>query len=77
MANDEEDMQHMIRKLREEYQDWGQIVKINKTKYLYVGPSSGNSDMDNGQEVLQCQDYEYLGITFESNGTDVKENRIV
>ncbi|KAH1021945.1 hypothetical protein HUJ04_011428 [Dendroctonus ponderosae] len=33
----------------------------------------GNLEVGNGQEILQCQQYEYLGITFENTGTDVKE----
>ncbi|XP_060525271.1 uncharacterized protein LOC132701406 [Cylas formicarius] len=68
VANDKDDMQYMIRKLIEEYKEWGLIVNIAKTKYLSVGTHSlGNLELGNGQEILQCQEYEYLGITFDNS----------
>lgn len=73
VANDKEDVQYMMRKLIEEYREWGLTVNIAKTKYLCVGTQDGNLELDNGQEILQCQEYEYLGITFDNTGTDVKE----
>ncbi|KAH1008987.1 hypothetical protein HUJ04_001416 [Dendroctonus ponderosae] len=33
----------------------------------------GNVEVDNSQEVLLCQECDYLGITFDNTGTDVKE----
>ncbi|XP_060517219.1 uncharacterized protein LOC132696423 [Cylas formicarius] len=74
VANDKDDMQYMIQKLIEEYKEWGLIVNIAKTKYLCVGTHSlENLELGNGQEILQCQEYEYLGITFDNTGTDAKE----
>ncbi|XP_030767351.1 uncharacterized protein LOC115891091 [Sitophilus oryzae] len=73
VANDKDDMQYMLRKLIEEYGEWGLTVNIAKTKYLCIGAQEGNLNLDNGQEIKQCQEYEYLGITFDNTGTDGRE----
>lgn len=73
VANDKDDMQYMLRKLIEEYGEWGLTVNIAKTKYLCVGAQEGNLNLDNGHEIIQCQEYEYLGITFDNTGTDGRE----
>ncbi|XP_030761326.1 uncharacterized protein LOC115886365 [Sitophilus oryzae] len=73
VANDKDDMQYMLRKLIEEYGEWGLTVNIAKTKYLCIGAQEGNLNLDNGHEIKQCQEYEYLGITFDNTGTDGRE----
>ncbi|KAH1021997.1 hypothetical protein HUJ04_011473, partial [Dendroctonus ponderosae] len=62
VACDREDMQYMVRKLMHEYQE-----------RVPDSTQDGNWEVDNGQEFLQCQKYEYLGSTFVNTGTDVKE----
>lgn len=73
IANDMEDMQYMMRKLTEEYSQWGLTVNLTKTRYLCVGEEPNNLVLDNGQQIPSCQEYVYLGVTFDSTGTDVKE----
>ncbi|XP_030746812.1 uncharacterized protein LOC115875485 [Sitophilus oryzae] len=73
VANDKDDMQYMLRKLIEEYGEWGLTVNIAKTKYLCIGAQEGNLNLDNGHEINQCQEYEYPGITFDNVGTDGRE----
>ncbi|KAH1014403.1 hypothetical protein HUJ04_003244 [Dendroctonus ponderosae] len=61
VASDGENVQYMIRKRMEEYREWGRTVNINKTKDLCIGTQDGHLEVDNGQEILQCQQYEHLG----------------
>ncbi|XP_030760238.1 uncharacterized protein LOC115885465, partial [Sitophilus oryzae] len=62
VANDKDDMQYMLRKLIEEYGE-----------YLCIGTQEGNLNLDNGHEIIQCQEYEYMAITFDNTGTDGRE----
>lgn len=74
ILNDQGDMQYMVAKLMEEYREWDLAVDIAKTKYLYVGTQSRNLKLDNSQEILQRQEYDYLGIPFDNTKSYVKEN---
>lgn len=75
IANDREDIEYMMRKLVEEYSRWGLDVNIDKTKYLCVGSEENDIHltMENNQKIKACQDYKYLGVTFDKTGTDDKE----
>jgi hypothetical protein len=37
LAQDQDDMEYMARKLKEEYERWGLAVNLEKTKYVYMG----------------------------------------
>lgn len=73
IANDKYDMQYMMRKLIAEYAEWGLSVNIEKTQYLCIGTEPSTLDLENGQEISNCQNYVYLGVTFDDTGTDTKE----
>lgn len=66
-------MQYMMRKLTEEYSQWGLTVNLTKTRYLYVGEEPSNLVLENEQQIPSCQEYVYLGVTLDSTGTDVRE----
>lgn len=53
----------------------GQLI-LDKTKYLCVDGEPSNLDLENGQQISYCQEYVYLGVTFDSTETDTKEIEI-
>lgn len=72
LANDKDDMEYMVRKLIQEYFEWGLAVNIDKTKYLCVGETTDNLHLDD-KEISTCKEYKYLGVTFTDTGTDERE----
>lgn len=75
IAGDKEDLEYMARKLKETYSEWGLTMNIHKTKYLNIGSDIQNLQLDNTEEIKACENYKYLGITFDKTGTDEKEIR--
>jgi hypothetical protein len=63
----------MTRKLKETCEKWGLDMNLNKTKYLYIGQSHSNLKLDKGSEIASCHEYKYLGVIFDTSGTDDKE----
>jgi len=75
LAGDKEDLEYMTRKLKETYEKWGLDMNFNKTKYLCTGGTHINLKLDKGNEIEFCQEYKYLGVIFDTSGTDDKEIR--
>ena len=48
---------------------------MNKTKYLFIGETHSNLKLDKNSEIESCQEYKYLGVIFDTSGTDDKEIR--
>ena len=48
---------------------------MNKTKYLCTGETHNNLKLDKDSEIEFCQEYKYLGVIFDTSGTDDKEIR--
>jgi len=48
---------------------------LNKTKYLFIGETHSNLKLDKNSEIESCQEYKYLGVIFDTSGTDDKEIR--
>jgi len=65
----------MTRKLKETYEKWGLDMNLNKTKYLCIGETHNNLKIDKDSEIEFCQEYKYLGVIFDTSGTDDKEIR--
>jgi hypothetical protein len=66
----------VARKLKETYEKWGLDMNLNKTKYLYIGETiHKNLKLDKDKEINFCQEYKYLGVIFDTSGTDDKEIR--
>ena len=65
----------MTRKLKENYEKWGLIMHLNKTKYLCIGEMHSNLKLDKDNENELCQEYKYLGVIYDTSGTDDKEIR--
>ena len=72
IANDKEDLEYMARRLQEEYRKWGLEINTQKTKYLPIGAESLNLELEIGK-IKTCEEYTYLGVTFDSTGKDDKE----
>jgi len=75
LAGDKEDLEYMMCKLKETYEKWGLDMNLNKTKYLCTGETYNNLKLDKDSEIEFCQEYKYLGVIFDTSGTDDKEIR--
>jgi len=73
LAGDKEDLEYMTYKLKETYEKWGLDMNLNKTKYLCIGETHINLKLDKDSEIEFCQEYKYLGVSFDTSGTDGKE----
>jgi len=67
--------EYMARKLKYTYEKWGLDMNLNKTKYLCIGETHNNLKLDKDREIQFCQEYKYLGVIFDTSGTDDKEIR--
>ena len=64
MAQSKEDLEYMCRKLQEEYSKWGLTMNIAKTNYMSLGIDTNYLDLDNGDVITGCTEYNYLGSIF-------------
>lgn len=69
LANDEDDITYMMRKLLEELTEWGLQVNMNKTEYLCVGTSGTDLDIQ-GRTIKNTDKYKYLGSLITHDGKD-------
>jgi hypothetical protein len=66
----------MTRKLKATYEKWSLDVNLNKTKYLCIGETTHNNlKLDKDKKTEFCQECKYLGVIFDSSGTDDEEIR--
>ena len=72
-AGDKEDLEYMMCKFKKTYEKWGLDMNLNKTKYLCIGETDSNLKLDEDSEIQFCQEYKYLGVIFDTSGTDDKE----
>jgi hypothetical protein len=75
LAGDKEDLEYMTGKLKEIYDKWDLDTNLNKTKYLCTGGKHNNLKLDKDNEIEFCQEYKYLGVIFDTSGTEDKEIR--
>jgi len=68
-------LEYMTRKLKENFEKWGLDINFNKTKYLCTGGTHNNLKLYKDNEIEFCQEYKYLGVIFDTSGTDDKEMR--
>jgi hypothetical protein len=68
-------LEYITRKLKETYEKWGLDINLTKTKYLGIWETHSNLKLDNDSETESCQEYTYLGVIFDTSGTDDKEIR--
>jgi hypothetical protein len=73
IAQDKEDAEYLCRKLKEEYQNWGLTLNMDKTKYLCVGDPTEDLQLDEGIKVQACEQYVYLGVKIDKSGRCKRE----
>jgi len=54
LAGDKEDLEYMMRKLKETYEKWGLDMNLNKTKYLCIGETHSNLKLHKDSEIEFC-----------------------
>lgn len=70
LAEDEIDINYMIRKLSEEYCEWGLNMNLSKTEYLVVRGTGADLHVGNGV-IRNSSEYKHLGIKVtDQGGTD-------
>lgn len=72
IANNKDDLEYMARKLQEKYTKWSLEINTRKTKYLPIGAEPTNIQLDS-EEITICSKYTYLGVEFDTTGTDDRE----
>jgi hypothetical protein len=51
------------------------VLSLYKTKYLCIGETHSDLKLDKNKGIECCQEYKYLGVIFDTSGTDHKEIR--
>lgn len=69
VAQDQEDLTYMTRKLIEEYKNWGLEVNIEKTESMCIGGIPQKINLEDGRQINHCQEYKYLGMKLTHDGT--------
>jgi hypothetical protein len=72
LAQDHEDREYMGRKLKEEYEKWGLVINLEKTKYVCMGERKILKS-DSGEEIKPCTDCTYLGTKIDHLGDNTME----
>ncbi|XP_050497794.1 uncharacterized protein LOC126878967 [Diabrotica virgifera virgifera] len=65
LAEDESDIDYMLRKLKEEYTKWGLTINIQKTEYLVVGETPERLQIEIGT-INPTEVFKYLGVQISS-----------
>ena len=63
----------MTRKIKDEYESWGLSINLEKTKYLCVGGTETNLQLENNEKIENFQAYKYLGVQIKWDGRDTDE----
>ena len=65
----------MARKLKEEYEEWGLTINLEKTKYVCIGGEKETLKFDCREETQPCTECTYLGTKIDQlreNTTQIK-----
>ena len=70
IAQDEEDLSYMIRKLNEGYTKMGLEMNIKKTEYLAIrDEETTDLEVDENVKIRGTDTFKYLGFTLSKQGT--------
>jgi hypothetical protein len=73
LAQDHDDMEYMARKLKEEYEEWGLTINLEKTEYVCIGEEKEALKFDCGEEINPCIECTYLGTKIDQSGDNATE----
>jgi hypothetical protein len=68
LAQDHGDMEYMARKLKEEYEEWGLTINLEKTKYVCIGGEKEALKFDCREEINPRTECTYLGTKIDQLG---------
>ena len=71
LAESEEDLKHLLMKIKDHSLQYGLHLNIKKTKILTTGPMS--NIMINGEKIEVVKDFILLGSTINSHGSSSQE----
>ena len=61
IAQDYEDLDYMTRKLIDEYELWGLKLNVKKTKYMAIGDTSRDLQLEDGKRIIShVNEYTYI-----------------
>lgn len=72
IVSDEEDVDYMFRKLRDEYEKWGLAIIMDKIKYIRLGDEKEDPQLQL-REIKNCSKHKYLGCITSGTGTSRRE----
>ena len=74
IAQDYEDLEYMTRKLIDEYELWGLKLNVKKTKYMAIGDTSRDLQLEDGKGTISdVSEYVYLGVRITKDGNHEPE----
>lgn len=73
IAQDEEDLSYMVRKLRDEYTKAELEINLKKTEYLTTEEEVKNLEIEDNLEIRGTDKYKYLGCVIAKDTTTDKE----
>ena len=69
IAQDYEDLEYVTKKLIDEYELWGLKLNVKKTKYMAIGDTSRDLQLEDGKEIIShVNEYTYLGVRITKYG---------
>ena len=69
IAQDYEDLEYVTRKLTDEYKLWGLKLNVKKTKYMSIGDTSRDLQLEDGKGTINhVSEYVYLGVRITKDG---------
>ena len=74
IAQDEEDLSYIVRKLNEEYTKMGLEINIKNTEYLTIrDEETTDLEVDGNVKIRGTDKFKYLGFTLSKQGTTEEE----
>jgi hypothetical protein len=71
-------MEFMVRKLKEEYENWGLRMNLEKTKHVCIGEEKESLKFDSEEEIKPSTECTYLGTKTrqETNTELIKQEKL-
>lgn len=80
IVQDKEDLEYMTKKIYKKYGKWGMKINTEKTICICIDhvvrvhrcDDNGTIQLQNGEKITACKEYNYLGVTTGNDGKDTK-----